>query len=552
MTPEAANILVISDLHLGEDVKPTTKVGYLRHVVMLERELESFLDHYADPAHRQGGRPWRLIINGDMVDFLAVWLLPGEATTRSGRFGDVAKSAMEATKPRVEDTLQLAVRKATPAVLQQQNKAGEQLGLALDLEAMDAAEREEIEDIARFGVGSDADGARAKMIAVGKRHAGVFQRLARFLASGNQAVVIMGNHDVEFHWPEVQESLRDIVAAHGADGAARATIAQNLTFSPWFYYEEDLVWIEHGHQYDDYCSFDYWLNPVAPPSRPHQRPGIVMSLGGAGMRYFSNLMPDMNTYNQEDWTAADYLRWGFRKGVRGVLRVIWLYFFLFFQLARGVRYLAKTAIHEARKVVHLRRLGELARKTQLSEKTLLALDALRGKPVMTNVLKVMQTLMIDRVVIGVVTIVLEIAAFVFLPWPLNGAAAGGLIALAILLGWLSARGRHIDASERLRTMSRMIRKHVSARFVVMGHTHEPVVMPLGDGAMYFNTGTWVATERPGVDRSFTHVLIAHEAGDPRAALCQWSSQTCESRPFDPKPRVAVRPDIDAREVAQLP
>ena len=63
--------------------------------------------------------------------------------------------------------------------------------------------------------------------------------------------------------------------------------------------------MEHGHQYDDYCSFDYWLNPVAPPSRPNQRPGIVMSLGGAGMRYFSNLMPDMNTYNQEDWTAAD-------------------------------------------------------------------------------------------------------------------------------------------------------------------------------------------------------------------------------------------------------
>src|SRR5207248_890382 len=80
------NILVISDLHLGEDVKPKPhSVGYLRHLARLEREIESFLDHYTRSRH--DGRPWRLIINGDMVDFMSVCILPsgGEGVSEDER-----------------------------------------------------------------------------------------------------------------------------------------------------------------------------------------------------------------------------------------------------------------------------------------------------------------------------------------------------------------------------------------------------------------------------------------------------------------------------------
>src|SRR5262245_39953622 len=51
------NVLVISDLHLGEDLKPNS-VGALRHIARVERELESFLAHYT--RSRLDGRPWRL------------------------------------------------------------------------------------------------------------------------------------------------------------------------------------------------------------------------------------------------------------------------------------------------------------------------------------------------------------------------------------------------------------------------------------------------------------------------------------------------------------
>ena len=53
------NILVISDLHLGEDLRPGgANVSYLRHLVKLEQELEAFLAHYT--SHRLDGQPWKL------------------------------------------------------------------------------------------------------------------------------------------------------------------------------------------------------------------------------------------------------------------------------------------------------------------------------------------------------------------------------------------------------------------------------------------------------------------------------------------------------------
>ena len=74
------NILVISDLHLGEDLKGNvTPASYLRRLVHLERELGSFLDHYR--SWQLDGRPWTLVINGDMVDFMSVMILPDAPTS---------------------------------------------------------------------------------------------------------------------------------------------------------------------------------------------------------------------------------------------------------------------------------------------------------------------------------------------------------------------------------------------------------------------------------------------------------------------------------------
>src|SRR5205823_4534973 len=67
------NLLAISDLHLGCDLRPGNRLDKPRPA---DGPLASFLRHHA--AQREGGKPWRLILNGDIVDFVAITLVPKE------------------------------------------------------------------------------------------------------------------------------------------------------------------------------------------------------------------------------------------------------------------------------------------------------------------------------------------------------------------------------------------------------------------------------------------------------------------------------------------
>jgi hypothetical protein len=58
-----------------------------------------------------------------------------------------------------------------------------------------------------------------------------------------------------------------------------------------------------------------------------------------------------------------------------------------------------------------------------------------------------------------------------------------------------------------------------------------VAESIGDGRVYFNTGTWLPLMRPGLLRSFTHVIIQHSASGPTAGLYQWRDGA--SRAFTP-------------------
>src|SRR5437867_11830401 len=65
------NLLAISDLHLGCDLRPGNKLDKPRPA---DRSLASFLRHHA--AQREGGKPWRLIPNGDIADLVPITLVP--------------------------------------------------------------------------------------------------------------------------------------------------------------------------------------------------------------------------------------------------------------------------------------------------------------------------------------------------------------------------------------------------------------------------------------------------------------------------------------------
>jgi UDP-2,3-diacylglucosamine pyrophosphatase LpxH len=457
------NILVISDLHLGEDLRPGgANVSYLRHLVRLERELEAFLEHYT--AHRRDGRLWRLVVNGDMVDFMSVMILPD----------DKGEDGFDE-----EDKL--------------------------------------------YGLGFGERQSQRKLERIISRHQGVFKRLGEFVGAGNELVIVVGNHDVEFHYPTVRRTLVEwlcgLTLGMGADEGGRAEFARRIEFCPWFYYKESVIYIEHGHQYDEYCSFDYLLHPVAEDRRRTQvnrKSRIALSVAHAGMRYFANQIPDYNPHTAEHWGFADYMKYAWAQGLRGVVRLAYFYGLLVWRLVE-LWYMLR-GVDAERRQVHHERLRELSAQWKMSEEKVMALDSLRREPVTRRFWKLLAALFIDRMLLGVAALV---TAGV-LVGQLEGLwKAVGALATLVAFACVNQALNHIrlqSSATKLRATTNMIQGLVCAPLIVFGHSHTPEMVPLKDGATYFNTGTWASDDA----QAFTHLMVvSDENGAPQAELKQW-------------------------------
>jgi UDP-2,3-diacylglucosamine pyrophosphatase LpxH len=459
------NILVISDLHLGEDLRPTAaNVSYLRHLVRLERELESFLAYYTE--HRLDGRPWQLVINGDMVDFMSVMILPGGE-------GDGVEDP--------EDKL--------------------------------------------YGLGFGERQSQKKLERVIARHQSVFGRLAEFVKAGNDLVIVMGNHDVEFHYPSVQKTLVEwlcgLACGVGAEESLRAQFARRIQFCPWFFYREDLIYIEHGHQYDEYCSFDYLLHPVAVRDEAGgKKSRIALSVAHMGMRYFANQLPEYDPHTAELWGFLDYVKWAWAQGLRGAIRLSYLYGLLVWRLVELWYMLVDHRIDSERRSVHQQRLRALSQEYQIAEEKVFALDALRRVPATKRLGRLLAALFIDRVLLGILALVAGGVCIAKLHgWP-RAVVPAGILLLAAVANEVLNRMRLESSADKLRAAPRFIRELIRAPFIVFGHSHEPERIALDGGGVYFNTGTWASDDERF---AFTHLLVTRSDGvdSPHAELRQW-------------------------------
>ncbi len=139
--------------------------------------------------------------------------------------------------------------------------------------------------------------------------------------------------------------------------------------------------------------------------------------------------------------------------------------------------------------------------------------------------------MVDRIMINLGVLLVAIFAVLSLPVVTGIAATGAAIGTSRLLVHWAKRVRRIDPEIGMSLIPEHIMRHVDARYVVFGHTHEPVAMQLGGGRWYYNTGTWVPSRKPGVLRAFTHLVIRHGNSGQVATLCQWRDGA--SREFTP-------------------
>jgi hypothetical protein len=141
---------VFSDVHLGSDINELAPRG--RHRPSnLDDDLVALLDHYRVTASASASGLWHLVIAGDFIDFVGMLV----ADTSDPNL-DVSGDA---------------------------------------------------------GLGSAASMALRKLVRAVDRHPLVFEALGRFVAAEHRLTFVVGNHDLELHWPVVQLALREAVVA---------------------------------------------------------------------------------------------------------------------------------------------------------------------------------------------------------------------------------------------------------------------------------------------------------------------------------------------------
>ncbi len=466
--------LVISDLHLAEDLGSS-----IRTTEALEKALVTFFDH-----HRENGGPWKLVINGDMLEMVGIVMLPEAAPQPPG-----------------------------------------------ELHPHDA----------RYGLGGREDAAAIKMRAMAEHHASVFRAMARFVGAGNEIAVVIGNHDIELHWPAVQQAFVDGIADGWSTehpGADPAAIRSRVAFHDWFLYEPGVVWIEHGHQYDPYCSFEH---PLAPAIDEVE---VDPNIGGLLLRYLGSQFGD-EVHAVVHQGAIAYLRLWASQGPWQMTRVFVAYWDMCRRLYDHWRALGREQL-EAHGARVERRFGALAEQSGLGRERLEALVELWRPPVANRLGRLLRALMFDRVAL-LVAAPSALALVLLTPAAYQGIVAMAVTPVVALLVLASAMSREpTDPRRAMRRQAAAVRRIVDVPYVVMGHSHDPVHHVEDDGA-YLNTGTWAPRGDPR--KTYTHVRIERTPDGARASLRQWRDGAAVG--FDPVAATPVAPVETVVETAAV-
>jgi len=466
--PDEFDYLIVSDLHLrGGFDNPTEGLYHF------DEEFADFLRYYR--LNRVSDRPWRLIIAGDFVEFLYITDMPG---VNEPLLRGVAYTASESV----------------------------------------------------YGLSTEAPKARWKLDRILRScHPQLLLALARFVAEGNSIVVLRGNHDVEMFWPEVQAHFRRLIAEHHpADSsymAMKEAVAQRVEFGDWFWYVPGLLYVEHGCQYDQFCCFENFMNPVVPT-----HPSLIQnSISELSVRYFTNPMKMLNAMAAENINSiAEYLGWVLGSGRAVLPRVLRLY--------GGMvrRIMAKSGVpdraaEQAVRAEHERRVAEMDHRFALPPGTAAQVHALRATQVMRSRMAAARFLALDLFAAGgllIAAIVYVLAAYPARIGVLAGVVAAAVVGAILYVGAL--RFRKVLEYQHLGRIAQRLGSLFRVSHVVLGHSHEAQVAPLANGADYVNVGTWVPA---GTDAYFVYFALSGEGEGRRGHLWRWHKREQRPEPF---------------------
>lgn len=317
--------------------------------------------------------------------------------------------------------------------------------------------------------------------------------LGRVLAEGHAIVFVSGNHDVQLTLPQVRDLLRARLTeatlaaqAEASHAEPRAAIEGRITFRAWFHRTADGILIEHGNQYDPYCSFRY---PMAPFGRDPRE--IQPTMGSLSAR---NLVGRMGYFNP-------HVDSSFMLSTLGYL-AHWVRYYLFSRRSLAFAWVTGAArtflklLHVRDPETRARRRANVTasvRETGVPWKKVARHARLFARPAEDRLGLVARELWIDRAAGLAATLLIGAVWLLLAEGPL---AVGAAIVPALFVGYELVIPK-IPLDENWRAVQRAARRvarvhHASA--VVFGHTHH-AEGAWERGVFFGNTGSWSAAFR---------------------------------------------------------
>lgn len=324
-----------------------------------------------------------------------------------------------------------------------------------------------------------------KIQVITEHHAEFFWHLKAFLRRGHRVVFIIGNHDVELHFPEVQAHILDVI---DPDEKARGRIR----FCEWFYISNNDTLIEHGNQYDPYCVCE---DPVQPFARGYNYKTLRLPFGNMACRYILNGLGFFNPHVDSNYimTMPQYVNFFIKYMLRSQPMIIltWLGG-AFVTLWMSILDRLVTPIRDPLRIED--RIEEIATRSNATPRMVRELRELAAESATGDPFAMARELWLDRALLVLFAFFLILQGFVLINTVFQVSFFWMFIPLFLLLPFFLFYSQSIQSlvsgykepDERILSTAGQITK---TNRIVYGHTHLMRHEMIGS-VEHLNSGCW--------------------------------------------------------------
>jgi UDP-2,3-diacylglucosamine pyrophosphatase LpxH len=428
----AEHTFVISDLHLCDAEKPHPYNPLWKRFKRRELFVDSVVKDFVRQVMSRVPGEKELVLNGDIFDFDSVMKIPSSEEQSSH---GVALSWIERLR----------------------------------------------------GMHSEEPKSRLKLKYILDDHPVFLEALREWVQAGNRVILVIGNHDIEFHWTSVKN---DFIERLGLTEEQQ----ERVRICEWFYLSNGDTLIEHGNQYDAYtiCS-----NPINPLIRKGFRAHVRIPFGNIAGRYIMNGIGLMNPHAPSSFiksTFKEYLVFYFRYVVR--VQPLLMFTYVWSSMVTLIDAIADGLLPAMTDPLTLEgRVRDIATKSNSNPAIVLGLREMHVHPAIYNPFKIMRELWLDRVLLLFLVFLVSFEVFIHGRFLLTDASLWWLVLpLGLLTPFFIFYARSVDTELYATERAAFEAVPLSARIagverVVQGHSHLEK-HAWKNGVEYLNTGTW--------------------------------------------------------------